>query len=216
MGIGLALTLGDAPIFSASLALGIIFVSLVSAVPFFWQTIVIRQRLVGQLLRVPPAWHYLMVGASLLLPVLAFYGLVTAGVFWILPFAMLLEALLVLGVFATRRKVSAPGQVSSWRAQSARARAGWLAGVFAFILPLLPMLASAVGILTLPVSFANVLDSARLGYDASVGLTVNLLANNTLIYAAGVFIGLLLLAGLAIGLYLLLLALRLAASKKRL
>ena len=216
MGIGLAFTLGEAPIFSASLALGIIFVSLVSAVPFFWQTIIIRQRLVGQLLRVPPAWHYLMVGVSLLLPVLAFYGLVTAGVFWILPFAMLVEALLVLGVFATRRKVSAPGQVSSWRAQSARARAGWLAGVFAFILPLLPMLASAVGILTLPVSFANVLDSARLGYDASVGLTINLLANNSLIYAAGVFIGLLLLAGLAIGLYLLLLALRLAASKKRL
>ena len=94
--------------------------------------------------------------------------------------------------------------------------AGWLGGIFALVLPILTMVASATGILTLPVTFANVLDGARLGYGATVGLTVNLLANNSLINAAGVFIGLLLLAGLAIGLYLLLLALRLAASKKRL
>jgi signal transduction histidine kinase len=216
MGIGLALTLGDAPVFSASLALGIIFVSLVAAVPFFWQAIVIRQRLLGQLVRVPPAWAYLLVAASLLLPVLAFYGLVIVGAFWILPFAMLLEAMLVMGSFAARRKVATPAQVTVWRLQVATGLSGWLAGAFALSLPVLPMLASAVGILCLPVSFANVLDGTRLVYDASVGLTVNLMANNTLIYAAGAFTGLLLLAGLAIGLYLLLLALRLAASKKRL
>ena len=92
MGIGLALALGDAPVITPSLVLGIMFVSLAAAVPFFWQVVTTRQRLLAQLVRVPNPWMYLVVAASLLLPVLAFYGLITTSAYWILPFAMLTEA----------------------------------------------------------------------------------------------------------------------------
>lgn len=215
MGISLTFILAEAPLLTASLTLGIIFVTLVAAVPFFWQTVVIRQRLIGQLVRVPPAWFYLLVGASLLLPVLAFYALVRENSYWILPLAMLSEALLVLGAFMARRKVSAPGQVAAWRMQAANSLAGWLAGAFALLLPVLPMLASASGILNLPVRFASVLDSQRLGY-TPIGLTISSMTNETLLWGSAFFGGLLLLSVLVIGLYLLVLGLRVALSKKRL
>lgn len=216
MGIALAFTLGDAATLSGSLVLGLIFIWLVAAVPFFWLTITTRQKLAEKLVRAPSPWLYILTGASLLLPLFGFFTLIHEGSFWLFPVLMLTEALLVLGAFSARQKFSAPGQAAGWRNNLARAAAGWLAGAFALILPVLPMIASAVGILNLPVYFANALDAERLGWWEPVRWTTSQMVQNTFLWEGAVFGGLLLLALLVIGLYLVLLAARIATTKKRL
>ncbi len=216
MGILLFATLPNNPTLTASLVIGVMLVSLVAAVPFFWQTAKSRTQLAAQLVRLPNPWFYVVSGASLVLPVLSFYGLFFRENYWIFPFAMLLEALLILGVMSFRSKFTAPGGVRQWQEQFSQTSAAWLAGAFALILPLMPMLASAVGIINLPVYFANVLDQERLGYSAAVPRTISQLVQSTLLWETGVWGGLLILAVVVIGLYLFLLALRITARRKRL
>lgn len=216
MAFALLLTVGDAATFSASLVLGLILICLVAAVPFFWLTVTTRQALLHKMVKVPAFWMYLAVAASLLLPILAFFGLISAGSYWIFPIFMALEALLILAVLSFRRRFQFPGQAAGWRNNLARTAAGWLAGAFALILPVLPMIASAVGILNLPVYFANALDAERLGWWEPVRWSLTQLVQNTFLWELGVFGGLLVLAVLAIGFYLLLLAARISGLKKRL
>ncbi len=208
------------PLAATSLVIGLMVLWVVAALPFFWLAVEARQRLAPALIQPPSAWRYIITGLSFLMPVVVLFSLLAWVNNWLFPVSLLLSLILVPLAFLLRSRSRLPRQVGQYQSLVAQIRAGWLGAAFALILPMLAMVSSGVGISSLTASLVSTLDNMRFNLGSS-GMDVPHSSIHSVVQLAlalqWVDLAVLLtLAIAAVSTYLLVLAIRIGAAKKRL
>jgi len=216
MGATIPLMFQQPPVAATSLVIGLMVLWVVAALPFFWLAAETRQRLAPALIQPPSAWRYIITGLSFFMPVVVIFSLLVWMNNWLFPVSLLLALILVPLAFLLQSRSRLPRQIRQYQSLVAQIRAGWLGAAFALILPMLAMTSSGLAISSLTASLISTLDNMRFsGMDIPHSGIPNVVQIALALQWVDLAV-LLTLAIAAVSAYLLVLAIRIGAAKKRL